>query len=230
MRDINEIIIHCTATRPDWWASRTSNQKVAEVKKWHTDPAPKGRGWSDIGYHFLIDRDGTIVSGRPIGTVGAHTKGHNTGTIGISLFGGHGGSAGDEFLDNFTEDQEKALRRLIDMLKTQYPTISKISGHNQYASKACPTFSVPAWLEGAGRVDAAPVIEEQAQGRRSVAQSRTVQASVVQGASAIGGAVAAFQALDGTAQIIAVAGCVIIAGLALFIMKERVRKWADGIR
>ena len=57
-----------------------------------------------------------------------------------------------------------------------------------------------------------------------------MQASVVQGASAVGGAVAAFQALNGTAQIIAMTGCVLVALMALWIMRERMKKWADGIR
>lgn len=66
--------------------------------------------------------------------------------------------------------------------------------------------------------------------RTSAAQSKTVQASVVQGASAVGGAVAAFQALDGTAQIIAMTGCILITLLAMFIMKERLKAWASGWR
>ena len=66
--------------------------------------------------------------------------------------------------------------------------------------------------------------------RQSATQSRTVQASAVQVVSAVGGGVAAVGALDGAAQIIAIAGCFAIAGLALFIMRERLKKWADGIR
>lgn len=140
MRPINEIIIHCTATRPDWWATRTLNQKVAEVRRWHV----VDRKWKDIGYHFLVDRDGKVATGRDLEEVGAHTMGHNTGTIGISLFGGHGSSATDSFLDNFTPAQEKALRELITELKDNFGDL-KISGHNQYAAKACPGFNVPKW-------------------------------------------------------------------------------------
>jgi lysozyme len=77
----------------------------------------------------------------------------------------------------------------------------------------------------------APVIAEKpAPARTSPVQSKTMQASVVQGASAVGGAVAAFQALDGTAQIIAMTGCVVIALLAMFILKERLKAWAKGWR
>ena len=74
------------------------------------------------------------------------------------------------------------------------------------------------------------VAEKPATARTSPVQSKTLQASVVQGASAVGGAVAAFQALDGTAQIIAMTGCILITLLAMFIMKERLKAWASGWR
>lgn len=224
MRSLNEIIIHCTDTRPNWWADRTSAEKVAEVRRWHTEE----RGWSDIGYHFLIDRDGTVIEGRPLERVGAHVKGHNTGTIGISLFGGHGGSAGDQFLDNFTEDQERALMQLIRQLQDNYPTITNVSGHNQYAAKACPTFSVPAWLEGKRVEFVQEVVEDRA--RTSPTQSRTVQASAVQVVTGISGMVGALQALSGTAQIIAMGGAVLVILLGMFIMRERLIAWASGWR
>lgn len=223
MRKIDEIIVHCTATRPDWWTGTSAQVKTNEVRNWHTS-----KGWSDIGYHYLIDRDGAVVTGRPLDRTGAHVKGHNTGTVGISLFGGFGGSAGDNFADNFTEDQERALLDLIAKLKADHPSITKISGHNQYAAKACPCFSVPAWLKKAQSPKMKPPVDTEKP--RALAQSKTLQASVVQGASAVGGAVAAFQALDGTAQIIAMTGCILITLLAMFIMKERLKAWASGWR
>ena len=88
MRPIDEIIVHCAATRPDWWKSKSLGQKIAEVRRWHTAAPPVGRGWSDAGYHFLIDRNGRVGPGRPLERIGAHVVGHNTGTIGICLFGG----------------------------------------------------------------------------------------------------------------------------------------------
>ena len=66
--------------------------------------------------------------------------------------------------------------------------------------------------------------------RQSVTQSRTVQSSVVQITTAVGGGLAAFQGLSGTAQVVALVGCFVIAGLALFILKERLRKWVEGDR
>jgi VIT1/CCC1 family predicted Fe2+/Mn2+ transporter len=77
-----------------------------------------------------------------------------------------------------------------------------------------------------------PVVEKPmaSKERAKPTQSRTVQASVVQGASAVGGAVGALNALDGTAQIVALVGCILIALLALFIMRERLKHWANGVR
>lgn len=142
MRHINEIVVHCAATRPAWWATRTLNQKVKEIRRWHVED----RGWSDIGYHYLIDRDGKVAEGRSLSRTGAHVRGHNTGSIGICLFGGHGSNENDAFSENFTPEQDRALRKLIADLRTRFPTIRKISGHNEYAAKACPGFRVSQWL------------------------------------------------------------------------------------
>ena len=143
MRKLTEIIVHCTATRPDFMAGQSTAAKVAEIKRWHV----QDNGWSDIGYHYLIDRDGTVATGRPIERDGAHVQGHNAGTIGISLFGGHGSAETDAFAENFTPDQERALAGLIDKLRAKYGNLA-LSGHNQYAAKACPGFNVPSWWAG----------------------------------------------------------------------------------
>ena len=223
MRNIDTIIIHCTATRPNWWEGKSAQQKTDEVRRWHVED----RGWSDIGYHYLIDRDGTVTEGRPLDRTGAHAKNHNTGSVGISLFGGHGGNVSDQLEDNFTEDQDLALRALIAKLKADHP-ITKIIGHNEVANKACPTFVVRDWLAKAPAVAQAPMVASQQRARP--AQSRTVQTSVVQGVSAAGGAVAALQALDGTAQIVVLVGCFAFAAMAMFILKERLKSFAAGWR
>ena len=77
MRKINKIIIHCSATREG------RNYDVAEIRRWHLK-----RGWSDIGYHYLIHLDGKIEEGRPIERMGAHTTGQNRNSIGICYVGG----------------------------------------------------------------------------------------------------------------------------------------------
>lgn len=224
MRHLDEIIVHCTATPVNWMSGAEAQAKVNEIRRWHVEE----RGWSDIGYHYIIDRDGTVATGRPVSKSGAHTKGHNANSIGVSLVGGQGGTANDKFEDNFTQAQANALRTLIAGLKREYPTITKISGHNQYAVKACPCFNAPAWYARKPAAEISGVVG--AQQRSKPTQSRTVQASVVQGASAVGGAVGALNALDGTAQIVALVGCIIIAGMAMFIMRERLRAWSSGWR
>ena len=142
MRHINEIIVHATATRPEWGADQSNAWKVEQVRKWHVID----RGWAAIGYHYLITRDGQVHTGRPIGRAGAHVMGRNANSIGIALFGGFGGAATDQFEDHFTPEQDKALRKLIADLQRQYPTVKKISGHHQYSIKACPCFDVSEWL------------------------------------------------------------------------------------
>ena len=77
MRKIDTIVLHCSAT-PEGRAV-----SVPTIRKWHTDPKPKGRGWSDIGYHFVIGLKGEIWPGRPIGRKGTHVGGHNATSIGI---------------------------------------------------------------------------------------------------------------------------------------------------
>ena len=210
MRPITDLIIHCTATRADWWKTRTANQKVREVRKWHVED----HDWSDIGYHFLIDRDGTIVEGRPVERSGAHTKGHNKGSIGIALFGGHGGSENDLFSDHFTPKQEAALRDLIDKLQSRFGAL-KVSGHNQYAAKACPCFKVPEW-------------HRKTPARTSPVQSKTIRASVGQIATGASGVATSIGYLDGTTQIVAIIAFTAVVLMALYIMRERLRKWAAG--
>ena len=142
---VREIIVHCSATRPDWMAAAPTSAKLAEIRRWHV----QGNGWRDIGYHWLIDRDGTVAAGRAMTEIGAHVAGRNAGTIGICLIGGHGSSAEDRFARHFTPDQDRALRAVIARIKSQ-TAITAISGHNEHATKACPGFYVPVWLKGKG--------------------------------------------------------------------------------
>lgn len=144
-----DIIIHCTATPPSWMEGASPQQKVDEIRRWHT----KDRGWRDIGYAYVIDRDGTVVKGRDLDDdgnvweeIGAHTKGHNTRSIGIALIGGHGSSENDSFHDHFTVEQNRAVRKLIGELQEILGPL-KLSGHNEYAAKACPGFKVREWFE-----------------------------------------------------------------------------------
>ncbi|UYN98346.1 MAG: N-acetylmuramoyl-L-alanine amidase [Devosia sp.] len=129
-RPISEIIVHCAAT------PEGKDFTVADIRAWH-----KQRGWSDIGYHYVVYRDGRIMSGRPVGQVGAHCAGHNTGTIGICYVGGLSAD-GKTAKDTRTPQQVASLLYLRNRLTGLHKGIRKISGHNEYAAKACPCFTV----------------------------------------------------------------------------------------
>ena len=128
MREINKIIIHCSATREG------ENFEVAEIRKWHL-----ARGFSDIGYHFYIDLYGEIHKGRDISKIGAHCKGHNRNSIGICYCGGVEAD-GKTPKDTRTTDQRRALVAVLRTLKAMYPN-AMIHSHNDFANKACPSFN-----------------------------------------------------------------------------------------
>ena len=142
MRTIDTLVIHCSATK----ASMDIGAK--EIRKWHTKPKSKGGpGWSDIGYHYVIRRDGSTEDGRPNQRAGAHAKGHNRTSIGICLVGGVDEQNNPE--TNFTIEQRKSLRALVNFLKQTYSIDdSQIFGHRDFpgVAKACPCFDVDRWL------------------------------------------------------------------------------------
>lgn len=214
MRTISEIIVHCTATRPEWYADKTTGQKLSEIRRWHVD----GNGWSDIGYHYLVDRNGQVVVGRPVERQGAHVRGRNRQSIGIALIGGHGGSETDKFEDHFTPDQDAALRALIGELKSRFGDMP-VTGHNQYSAKACPCFHAPTWFEGKGMTrkyipqEAEKVIAD----ADKSATSKTNWAGI---ATAGAGAWQGIQASDWRVQLAALA----VVAFAVFIIFERNRK------
>lgn len=131
-RFIEEIVNHCAAT------PEGRDFTVADIRSWH-----KQRGFSDVGYHYVIYLDGRIMLGRPIGQQGAHTVDHgkNRGTIGICYIGGVSAD-GRTPKDTRTPAQKSSLLWLNQQLVARFPTIKRITGHNQYAAKACPSFDV----------------------------------------------------------------------------------------
>jgi N-acetyl-anhydromuramyl-L-alanine amidase AmpD len=141
---VTEIILHCADTRPDWMAGHPLTEKVAEIRRWHVQQ----RGWRDIGYHWVIGRDGAVAQGRRETEIGAHVEGHNRGTIGICLLGGYGAKADDPFEKNFTGAQAAATKRLVTEIGGR-ALIKKVSGHNDYAAKACPGFTVKGFFAAA---------------------------------------------------------------------------------
>ena len=136
MRQIDILIVHC---------SDSEFGDAETVRKWHTDPKPRGNGWDDIGYHFVVlngrrksravyvpEDDGLIETGRPLDTVGAHCRGHNTRSVGVCLVGKH----------HFTANQLlKALPDIIAVIGA--PRKIVIKGHYEYDSgKTCPNIDM----------------------------------------------------------------------------------------
>lgn len=129
MRIINEIIIHCSAT------PEGKDYTVEQIRQWH-----KQRGFSDIGYHYVIYKDGSVHTGRPESQVGAHCLGHNSHSIGVCYIGGVA-KDGKTPKDTRTDAQKESLIKLIKELKAKYPKAT-VHGHREYANKACPSFDV----------------------------------------------------------------------------------------
>ena len=124
MRPISLHIIHCSAS---------TFGDAAEIRRWH-----KARGWSDIGYHFVIRPDGEIEVGRTLDKIGAHCEGQNTQSIGTCLIGN----------TKFSEAQFAALRRIHGMLQALFPGI-KAYGHRHFnPHKTCPNFEIETVLKG----------------------------------------------------------------------------------
>ena len=131
-RHINEIIIHCTDTEEG------KNYTIDDVRQWHTLPPPKGRGWSDVGYHYLIYRNGSVVAGRDVDQAGAHCKGHNSYSIAVCYVGGRGKDG--KCRDTRTLQQRAAMANLLIELRMRYPQ-AVIVGHSFWdPSKECPCF------------------------------------------------------------------------------------------
>ena len=150
MRELKHISIHCTDS------DVPAHDNVEVIRQWHTLPKipkdvvdkikkgllPKstayqyGNGWKDIGYHWIILKNGDIAEGRPMDVTPAAVGGHNTGMIAIALTG----------RNKFSEAQFKSLKRLIKKLMFEH-NIGKsyIKGHNEYAgheTRGCPNFNV----------------------------------------------------------------------------------------
>lgn len=128
MRRIDRIIVHCSATNPE------QDFKASDIHNWHL-----ARGWSGIGYHFVIHLDGTTVCGRRLEDAGAHAFGYNKRSIGICYIGGVDMEGNPS--DTRTDEQKRALRSIIGLLKLDFPK-AEVCGHNQFSKKACPSFNV----------------------------------------------------------------------------------------
>ena len=134
-REITDIIVHCSAT-PEGKA-----YTVEDIRKWH-----KQQGWSDIGYNYVVELDGTVKLGRDVDISGAHCEGHNAKSIGICYVGGLENKPGvptpkQKAKDTRTDAQKAALFALLMDLRRLYPK-ARIVGHRDYDTKGkeCPSF------------------------------------------------------------------------------------------
>lgn len=141
MRNIKYIIVHCSAT------AEGKGFKEKDIDKWH-----RQRGFTCIGYHYVVDLDGKIEVGRPESQIGAQCKGYNSVSIGVCYVGGVA-KDGKTPKDTRTAEQKDSLRRLLIELKRKYPN-AVICGHRDMSPdknhdgkieqwewmKACPSF------------------------------------------------------------------------------------------
>lgn len=132
IKSVDWIVVHCSAT------SREDDIGVKEIRHLHMQ-----KGWSDVGYHYVIRRDGTVEKGRTDTTPGAHARGYNLYSLGICMAGGAKTKWGSKAEDNFTDEQFTSLFTLLVDLKTKH-TDAEILGHRDLpgVKKACPSFDV----------------------------------------------------------------------------------------
>jgi len=126
------IVVHCAATKA------SMDIGLTEIRKWHV----QGNGWRDVGYHYIIRRNGEVELGRSIRDTGAHAAGYNHKSVGLCMVGGMAEDNSAE--NNFTAQQWTALLDLVKQLKADYPEADVI-GHNEISEKECPSFDVQKW-------------------------------------------------------------------------------------
>lgn len=155
MKAFKYITIHCSATQ--CLKSITADT----IRKWHTDPKPQGRGWSDIGYHFVILSGGGVQVGRPLTRDGAGVRHHNKDNLHICMIGGVDSKG--KAVNNFNPIQFEALRHLVDELAGRYAIpLANVKGHRDWSPdlnkdgvidssewlKDCPCFDVRKFFKG----------------------------------------------------------------------------------
>ncbi|WP_439258288.1 N-acetylmuramoyl-L-alanine amidase [Lonepinella sp. BR2271] len=164
---IEKIVVHCSATRNGKTLARKGLSSAQVIDGWHKQRGFKRlesnrQGFNPqlgaIGYHYVIDVDGTVATGRKVGETGAHVKGHNLNSVGICLVGGI--TADGKNHGEYTAAQWYALYELICGLEQRFPN-AKIYGHRDLSPdlngdgtispnewvKACPCFDVWEWLD-----------------------------------------------------------------------------------
>ena len=135
------IVIHCSAT------PATMDIGVDKIREWHVDD----NGWDDVGYHYIITRNGTIEPARPEEMQGSHNPKTNYRSVAVCMIGGS--NSNGDWENNFVDPQWVTLKALLLNLIEKYE-IKKIIGHYQVDDrKQCPSFKVPEYLEQNGFQD-----------------------------------------------------------------------------
>ena len=110
--------------------SESTGTSVEEINRWHLE-----RGWTGIGYHFYIRKDGRIYRGRPECAVGAHAQGHNSRSVGICVEGAY-------MTETMPKAQFDALVGLVREEMAKYPG-AKLLRHKDVNSTDCPGVNFP---------------------------------------------------------------------------------------
>ena len=116
-------------------------QRLRAIQAFHMDSL----GWCDIGYNYLVSRDGRVWMGRGKNHLGAHVMDHNAGNVGISFMGTYSST-------KITQTQRCHAAALLRYLHAHNPAIaltrSDIKGHRQYNSTECPGNALYGQLNG----------------------------------------------------------------------------------
>ena len=130
------IVIHCSADPEE----DGINDHAEDIREMHV----KENGWLDIGYHFVIERDGLVELGRPHWAVGAAVAGQNSRCLHICMIGGADKNGRGE--NDFTQAQWDALESLVIQATAWYPD-AKVCGHRDFkgVNKDCPSFDAKGW-------------------------------------------------------------------------------------
>jgi N-acetylmuramoyl-L-alanine amidase len=145
------LVIHCTATPEDRKVTKE------DIIRWHTSSKEDGgRGWKQVGYSDMIALNGELINLVPYNDddiidpweITNGVKGINGRARHIVYVGGMD-KKGKVAKDTRTIEQLATMIDYIDDILEKHPDI-KIAGHNQFADKICPSFSVPQWLRWLG--------------------------------------------------------------------------------
>lgn len=122
-RKVAKVFLHCSASDNN---SLVGERLVEEIRHWHVDQ----NKWSDIGYHFLIDKEGGTFKGRNLEICPSAQKGHNTGSIAIMVHG----------LEEFTGLSMYSLIKLCKQINKAYDGNITFHGHCEVSNKTCPVY------------------------------------------------------------------------------------------